>query len=433
MTSSHRTSMSLLRRCVAGPQSAVFPLLLVFSIVLTAPVVYSAPVSAGTGVDFNQIDWAYNGALEFDSQWGVVTVDTTTLGGSGYINVHSSTGWIVQNLPVDPSSGITSLSTYFDLGTPGPIPNRQLDLSVEYTVTPLTDFLLGGAPNTFQLPATNQVAAAEGYGAGAATSIGLPPPAWTVPLLVGPVGPVTWQPGHSNVQTADNQCAPMAVANSLDWLNNTYPGANLGAIDPHVTGLGADGSLVGELEADMARPFVDRRNGTAIGATQILEGKFEYLDDNGLSNKLVTKFFDPGKDEVVGDFIAHNNTAHDQTTDDDSIADLVSWLFNEIASGEDVELGYFLAGGGGHFVELTGVGFILGVPFATFVHDADQTDDTAGLETGFTPLVDRNGDGFVDFNGLGNQLSFAISESIPAPLAGLQIVIGIAFLARRRR
>ena len=397
-----------LRRC--SKRAHGYRLLIPLILALTPAVASSVPVSPGMGVSFNQIDWDYEFASEMNSQWGVMHIDTATLGGSGYINVHSSSvGWVAQNVPVDPSSGISTLTTYFDLGKPGTIPGRNLDLSVEYTPAPVSDFLTGGAVSTFALPATNQVAAAEGYGAGQAVAVGLPLPPVGAPLF-GVTGVPIWQPGHPNLETANNQCAPMAVANSLQWLENTYAGFNV--MHDHKMGLGPDGSLVGELEDDMARPFVNRREGTPIGADKILEGKFEYLDDTGLTGKLSTKFFDPGKDEIVGDFTMHNNTAKNQTTAGDTVSDLIVWLAGELLRGEDVEIGYFLAGGGGHFVDLTGIGFILGVPFATFVHDSDQTNDTKGLETGLTTLLDLNGDGFIDFNGKGNRLSFAISESV---------------------
>lgn len=391
---------------------------------------YPTQVLPGMGVSFNQIDWDYEFASETNSRWGVMHIDIPALGGSGYINVHSSSvGWVAQNVPVSPSSGISTLTTYFDLGQPGAIPSRTLDLSVEYTSAPVSDFTLGsGNVTTFALPTTNQVAAAEGYGAGQAAFVGLPPPAAAGPLF-GVTSIPIWQPGHPNVETANNQCAPMAVANSLQWLENTHPRFNVP--NDHKMGLGPDGSLVGELEDRMARPFVNRRIGRPIGADKILNGKFKYLDDNNLTGTLSTKFFDPGKDEIIGDFTAHNNTAKNQTTAGDTASDLIGWLVGELARGEDVEIGYFLAGGGGHFVDLTGIGFIFGVPFATFVHDANQADDTKGLETGLTPLLDLNGDGFIDFNGRGNRLSFAISESvIPEPSAIMLFLIGIICLLR---
>ena len=405
-------------------------------LVLIPAVAYSTPISNGMGVSFNQIDWDYEFASEINSQWGVMHIDTSTLGGSGYINVHSSSvGWVAQNVPVDPSSGISTLTTYFDLGRPGTIPYRKLDLSVEYTSAPVSDFTTGGTVNTFTLPDTNQVAAAEGYGVGQVFSVGLPLPAVTVPFF-GMTSVPIWQPGHPNLETADNQCAPMAVANSLQWLENTHAGFKVP--HDHKKGLGPDdGSLVGALEDDMARPFVNRRNGTPIGADKILEGKFEYLDDNNLTKILSTKFFDPGKDEIIGDFTMHNNTAKNQTTADDTVSDLIKWLSGELLRGEDVEIGYFLAGGGGHFVDLTGIGFIFGVPFATFVHDSDQTNDTKGLETGLTTLLDLDGDGFIDFNGRGNKLSFAISESVvPEPSSLVLCGIGVVclfILVRRQR
>ncbi|MBI2527572.1 MAG: hypothetical protein HYY95_17430 [Candidatus Rokubacteria bacterium] len=386
---------------------------------------------------FNQVDFAYTLATIPNSDWGTATVDVAALASAtgisgGFLNVHSSFGWVIQNLPVDPSSGYSTIGTSFNLGTSGSIVTRVLNLSVEYTASPISLFS-GNVTNPFALPPTNDVVAAEGYGAGSVTNPGAPPPVRTL-AFPGASTELNWQPGHPNVQTADDQCAPMAVANSLAWLNTAHPGSL--RLDPHVMGLGPDGSLVGQLETDMGRTFRNRRDGDGIGADSILEGKFEYLDRNKPLRSLVTKHFDPGKDEIVGDFTRHKRTSADRTTAGDTVADLVKFICSEIKAGEDVELGYLFDGGGGHFVDLTGCGFILGIPYVTFVEDADQTNDTRGLRHWFSLLVDTDGDGRINFDGRNHEVSFVISESIPQPRALALLGFGLVLLwvlGRRRR
>ena len=402
-------------------------------LLISVPSAFAVPISPGQGLTFNQVDFAYSMANVPNSDWGTVEVDiaqlgTTTSISSGFINVFSNQGWVVQNLPVDPNAGYPTIGTSFDIGISGPIPNRTLSLDVEYTQNPLTNFG-GNVTNGFALPNANDVVAAEGYGTGSVTNPGAPPPPRTIAFPAGIVD-LVWQPGHPNLQAADEQCAPMAVANSLQWLNITN--------HPHRIGLGADGSLVGELEDDMGRTFRNRRDGDSIGANPILEGKFEYLDGNGLTGRLVTKHFDPGADELpAGNFTRHNNTSVDKTTAADTVADLVSFIISELKAGEDVELGYLIDGGGGHFVDLTGGGFILGTPFVSFVEDSDQTDDTKGLRHWVSWLEDTDGDGRINFDGANHEVSFVISESpIPEPstlvllLAGL---IGVGYVSYHRQ
>lgn len=409
---------SMLRRQSRPRQEAIVNGILLRVLIALAAwssAAFAAPVFDGEGVTFNQVDFAYTDASQSNSRWGTVNVDigavTAATGvSSGYLNVRSALGWVVQNMPVDPSSGYPTIGTSFDLGAAGPIPGRSLALSVELTSAPIP-FFTGGGMTPFTLPAVNDVVAAEGYGAGRVTNPGAPPPVRTLPFP-GLLTSFSWQPGHTNVETADDQCAPMAVANSLDWLRTTYPQSlNL---HPHRMGLGADGSLVGELETDMGRTFRTRRDGDGIGAAAILDGKFQYLRDNPPPRSIITKHFDPGKDEVVGDFVRHGRRSIDKTTAADTPADLVGFICSEIRAGEDVELGY-LIDGGGHFVDLTGCGTILGIPVATFVEDADQTNDARGLRHWFTALLDTDGDGFINFDGANHEVSFVISESVAEP------------------
>ena len=196
---------------------------------------------------------------------------------------------------------------------------------------------------------------------------------------------LTYQLGHSNVQAAKNQCAPAAVANSLTWLKDTK---GLRVPDPNIPGLRDDvspndTSLVGKLEKDMHRGVRSRTDGDGVWP---LDGKLQYLADTGLFGNLVVKHRGGGGDGAGGildgssDYSSHGVTSSGQG---DTV--IWDWIRSEIAHGEDVELEFQFRSGGAHYVDVTGVGTILGVPFITHVSDQIQTDadpdDTRGTKT----------------------------------------------------
>ncbi|HID31413.1 MAG TPA: PKD domain-containing protein, partial [Desulfobacterales bacterium] len=161
------------------------------------------------------------------------------------------------------------------------------------------------------------------------------------------------------IQAACNQCAPAAVANSLQYLENTFPKIKI----PHENkkGLKGDDTLVGQLDTAMGRQVENRMKGRGVWP---LEGKLRYLDQNNLGQVIKVKYqgtADPGSN-AVGRVTAKNMGK-------------VSFEFivDEICSREDVELVLRYPNNGAHAVELTCAGYICGIPFIRHLSDLQQT------------------------------------------------------------
>jgi len=248
------------------------------------------------------------------------------------------------------------------------------------------------------------------------------------------------QKGHPNVQTALNQCAPAAVANSLDWLKDTQ---GLPITDPDGPGLKGDATKIGKLDTAMDRDVTDclpdpdpipvrtaRQKGCGVWP---LDGKLKYISDN----KLDLKVHHQGDE-----FAADKGTIPLDGTKDITLHGVTSrgagatatWAFicGELQRNEDVELDIHFDGGGRHYVNVIGCGMILGVPYIKHISDHAQTDVDPTDELG-TDKVDfafmigadlihpepelANWDGTVDQ---------VISESIPNPSA--LVLVGTGFL-----
>src|SRR5437016_668633 len=103
---------------------------------LMLPLVYGASLS--TGVTFDQVNFTYPGASQPNSGYGQAFLDYSVIPGSGYVNVKTSSGWVVQNMPVISGSGLPGLSMMFDLGFSG-TQTSAFFAQVEYTANPLSD------------------------------------------------------------------------------------------------------------------------------------------------------------------------------------------------------------------------------------------------------------------------------------------------------
>lgn len=410
-------------------------LILVISLVTGSGISWAVEVNPGGGVDFSQVNQEFELVSIPYSDWGSVNADFSDLQAStghanGYINIYiDGVGWAVQNMRVDSSSSdLDEISTYFDLGSTGE--KTSIQAYVDFSPTPSESFPDPGSYETF--PVSQIGYNAEGYSAETTVGLGAPPVPGVITFESGGLLDLHWHLGVPNVQAADNQCLPMSVANSLQWLENTYP--RIVVPHDHKIGLRTDvpnDSLVGQLELAMGRAVVNRWNGDTLGALPGLQGKLQYLSNNPpppaipLGRKLTVKFQGRsvtlpggGKELPAGNVNFAGLTAFYK-----GATVTADWLINELKDGEDVEIGYLFPGGGGHFVVLTGGGYILGKPWLAYKHDRLQTTapgtvgpaadpgDTKGLETVYTWAVDTDGDGNVNINGGVNNVVVAFSES----------------------
>jgi hypothetical protein len=375
-------------------------------------------VLPGQGVSFNQVDFTFTEATLLNSSTGEIFVDVATLKAqaglsSGYINVATSLGWVVQNLPIFPGYPYPSISTNFNLGSTAGVDVTSLQAFVDFQPSPSVSFP-GGPPTSF--PVGNVTFGAEGVG-GNVTSIPPPPPPGVVTFQPGGLIDAKFQPDHPTLQTANNQCLPAALASSLQWLQDTYhitvphPN-NLGlGTDANNDGKADDGTLVGQLDIETRRAFESRTRGCGLSVEDGLHGKLRYIGKNGLADKLVVKHMGTLGGGNVSETVVvpgGNNVTVISTGLGDPVT--AAALSQEISDGEDVELCFAYKGlgnedNGGHAVEVVGVGRILGVPWIAHQSDYKQSNvddattgdgipDNEGTDRiDFTFLADTDGDG----------------------------------------
>jgi hypothetical protein len=251
---------------------------------LLASASFASPVLARatqlfSGFAINQLDVrsAANG------QFGEFVLDRMSQppGSTGFVNVRNSTGdWLVRNLPLTNSStsDYDKISARLDLEVADGTFAAGASYHVDLLPSPVLN--VGGLPSLNPAPVTfgRSQFAVGGVPSGSVwTSLDeisdyLRGPTNTVLDTLLPFIPFDdqrkFQPGHPNEQAANNQCAPMAVANSLQFLENTTP---LDIPEPHQIGLRFDApndgddptdpSLVGELERLMNRDVTSRVEG----------------------------------------------------------------------------------------------------------------------------------------------------------------------------
>ena len=372
---------------------------------------HSATVLPGEGVVFEQVDFTFPEATVPDSDWGHISADARTLAKatdmtSGYLNVYTNEGWVIDNLLVD-FNGPNPVVGYFTFGLYEPQDVTVLSAYVELSPIPLTEFF-DGPRSDFPVGAAEWNA--QGAGDENVSEIGPPPPP-RIPVIIPSIATLLaedvecLQSDTENVQCAVNQCAPMSVANSLQFLENT---AGITVPHNHVLGLRGDNTLVGQLDETMNRTATSRTSGSGVWFAPMLEGKFEYLVDNGLQNSLENKHqgYGYGQTLPAGDFTHMGITSSDNGA-------TVTWQFicDEICAGEDVELIYQHSTGG-HAVRVVGCGNTGGKEWIMYAHDSNQSNDTAGLETVKTNIEDLDNDGTLNLGAASREIVFVLSESV---------------------
>jgi len=360
------------------------------------------------GITFSQVDLAFTGVTEPNSAWGRLEVDPWTLAAStdlqaGYLNATTAQGWVVRNVPVD--SGMSPFATYFDLQPEHGTDLAGIEVLLVYEEQPRSD--LGNLPGDFAtFPLETFSWNAEGVSPVAVVVAGKIAPD-------GPEFPSSVHDSHTqevtNQQAADEQCVPMSVANSLQFLEDE------GVIEvpnEHVAGSDGDLSLVGQLDDTM-----DRTMGSGVWFQPMLQGKFQYLLDAGLQGSLVHRHQGRGWGVAAdgealpdGDYSANGFTS----TDDGDVV-TADWICERIAEGCDVEVLFSYDDGlgnptGGHAVRAYGCGKVGDSYYFRYAHDATQGDDTVGLEEVFAWLIDVDRDGLLNFASRWQEIRFALAE-----------------------
>lgn len=404
------------------------------------------------GIFFSQVDFTFTNSTGSNSNWGRMEINIsefTEYWGltEGYINVYSDNGWIIQNFFVPSSIGLYNTVTYFDLGNTLGIDVNSLSGHIEFTSEPIITF---GDGDRIIYNVDEVDYNAEGIG-----PLLMPPyPGPPTPPLWIPLGEtykfIKDQGPSENVECACNQCFPMSIANSLQYLHNRY---NIPLNHTHKKGLKGDNTLVGQLDSACNRwaprrecrpPPNHHNNPTGVWFDDMLEGKFKYLKDNGLQNSLTHShqghgygWVDPPGEcrygQGDGSLPAGNFSRHGITSKDESVNGKVTfeWICEQLKKCEDVELVFTYENKttgeiiGGHAVRVFGCGKTLGIPTLYYKHDGIQTyynttsgaieGDDEGLEEPGVFVYDIDGDGMLNFGSKDQEICFAFSESPKFP------------------
>ncbi len=393
-----------------------------------ASLSYAVSIGTGDGLFFSQVDLAYTGASQANSAYGQVAVDinqmTANTGiSSGFLNIQTSSGWVVRNMPVDSLSGYPGISTVFDIGVGGGTDVSFLDVYADLSSTPTTSFT-GGPATAFSVGDVSYNA--EGRDGGRTDLPTSSVDATVINFLANGLTDGTWQAGHTSIEQEKGQCGPAAVANSLQWIEDTY---KIKIPDPHKAGKGtppggSDGSLVGELDERMNRQGPD-----GVSDNELMDGKLQYLKDKNLGDKIETKH----KGRTGGTTLTddHSNAGITSKADKSNLS-LAEWIKHEIDDGEDVEMGVGWKSGGGHWVEITGGGTVLGVPWVSWKHDAFQGAaggnnwDDGGI--GWSPVVGDSLIMYIEGKFDPATLDLVVSES-PVPEPSTFILFGLGAVA----
>lgn len=378
----------------------------------------SITVGPGQGVNFEQVDFVFSAVTQENSDWGRISANPELLSSStdissGFLNIFSDAGWVVQNLPVDVNYG--TVTTYFSLGLSTPTDVSELSAHIEFASSPQDDFS-DGERGDFDVGVA--LWNAEGAGDSQTAVIGEAPPPNLIQFRPRGKNTKHTQPNAVNVQTAKNQCFPMSIANSLQYLEDRF-GVNVP--HDHKPGLKGDDSLVGQLDMEADRRAPARNDGDGVWFTPMLKGKFSYLKKNGLKNKLIHKHQGRGygnpPDEALpnGDFRSSGIKSKDR-----GAKVTFKFICDEIKKGEDVELVFSYDDNngnptGGHAVRVFECGKTKGRPWIGYLHDRLQTNndpnDKEGLEKVRQHIKDIDGDGILNLGSKNREIRFVLSES----------------------
>ncbi|MGC9330023.1 MAG: hypothetical protein ACP5I1_20475, partial [Candidatus Hinthialibacter sp.] len=227
------------------------------------------------GIQFSQVNFTYEKAPWENSSWGrleihpLVLAETTGFK-TGYINIFGELGWYVVNAPFSiedvETSGMTEgiFATYFNLGLIDPYlfielspseierylqeisaePLKEITLSVLASEKPLQDIIQG---ESITYPLSEPIIwNAEGVSDLTTSVFHIPPFIITEWIELEPINAKYTQDSSINVEAAKNQCFPMSIANSLQYLEKVF---GINVPHDHIMGLKGDDSLVGQLDS----------------------------------------------------------------------------------------------------------------------------------------------------------------------------------------
>ena len=350
------------------------------------------------GVTFNQVDYLWEKSTFTNSNTGEIVVDVETLNAatgmiSGYINVYSVQGWVIQNLPIIQDFPYSSISTYFDLGSAGDV--TSIDVYVEASVDPYQRFP-NGPMTTY--PIFDTELNAEGAEEPMTILRPQPPtPGFPGPGQFNPIGTniECTQVDHPNIHSASNQCVSIAWANNFQYLEDKF-----GVYVPHDHIEGVDGvpsnSLVGQLDILMQRSSVSRENGSGTNYSTSLDGGLKYAWTNSLQIDFKHQGLKGDQDVSYESYTSYGQGKKIS----------FDFILEEVCKGSAIEFSWSWITQttgkkkGGHMVQLVTAGIILDVPYIIYLDDGSQISEKNpnGDSKGLGPpkmryLIDTDNDG----------------------------------------
>jgi hypothetical protein len=256
-----------------------------------------------------------------------------------------------------------------------------------------------------------------------------------------------FQSAQPNVQTAENQCVPMAHANVFAYLQNRYNGVPLVWNLPHaaVPGIGKvsaagdvqiwipvkENSLVANIDAFTRRlEVVDALVGKGASRCQLIRGAFGYLAAYGELAQV--KFRHQGGAELYGD----NENCDNGTvllggivSKNEGLFPRWEWMFEQLQLGRGVAIlfGRYDMNGNrtsGHMVRVWGAARYNNKDYIYTLDDGMQGTNIFGLRNQQWQVADTGQpglagvpDGRLNMNGMTWEIEFAISTEAKPTLA----------------
>jgi hypothetical protein len=306
------------------------------------------------------------------SAWGALIVDPVAVARkagveSGFVSVRTAKGWVVHNLPVQshpemewpeivkrqglPAPRVVHpVRAHFDVGTTRALASTSM--AVVFTRQPLGSAKVlkqaEGVPLGKFKVVTTPVTLPGGVAAPPPDGIPPQPPPPPPILAPEPIEPVLgvqgWQsvtlPNDDNVNSAFNQCVPVAIANGLAYLRGTF---GLAVPEPHVPGVGGGESLVGTLDALSARVTAGPCSGSPVfdcfdgnGQNGFINGLYGYLDTRGLENSVTLRH--QGIDQDYPSACGFGGDGPVSTSDGPEVT--VDWVKERVDAGNAVLLAF---------------------------------------------------------------------------------------------